>query len=376
MQTRWRKLAGWYHGGLLTALPWIAWWRPEWAPVVTAGALGLHLSATRNRRAEPWAGSAVTLSAAAFVLLNGGWETALGWALLAALVAAVARARPRGDGARPDIADSLAVGSWGIIFALSPRLIEPDFGGWLAPALLLYGAQRIARSGPPPSATPIPGAPLREVRGTYTLESVVVNGPDGLPRSVPLELELRAGDSLAVLCDAPAEGAILSEVLCGRRTPSKGQVMVDGSPLRVDDRIVALVARGEAFLSAGLDENLAVLCDRPLDRSTLEAVHETCSLAEVKKALGGRRLAPDGSPLSAFHRMLVLVARVVPSSYRLFVVVDPVPWVNEVRGELWRNAVVRASVGRTSVWITSDRDLAERAGLVMEYRHGALRGVE
>ena len=53
-----------------------------------------------------------------------------------------------------------------------------------------------------------------------------------------------------------------------------------------------------------------------------------------------------------------MVARVIPSSYHLLVVVDPMPWVNAVRGELWRSAVVRASVGRLAIRPTSDRDLA------------------
>jgi hypothetical protein len=52
------------------------------------------------------------------------------------------------------------------------------------------------------------------------------------------------------------------------------------------------------------------------------------------------------------------------------------PWVNPVRGELWRAAVVRASVGRTSIWITPDRELAERATQRMVLRNGALRQVE
>jgi len=77
--------------------------------------------------------------------------------------------------------------------------------------------------------------------------------------------------------------------------------------------------------------------------------------------------------LSSFHRLLVLTARVVTSSYRVVVVVDPMPWVNAVRREIWRKAVVRASVGRTAVWITADRELASRAVHVMELRHGALR---
>jgi hypothetical protein len=67
---------------------------------------------------------------------------------------------------------------------------------------------------------------------------------------------------------------------------------------------------------------------------------------------------------------------VIPSAYRVLVVVDPMPWVNAVRGEIWRKAVVRASVGRTSIWITADRHLAEHADRVMEYRGGALRWVE
>ena len=57
----------------------------------------------------------------------------------------------------------------------------------------------------------------------------------------------------------------------------------------------------------------------------------------------------------------------------MVVVVDPMPWVNAVRGELWRSAVVRASVGRTAIWLTPDRDLAARASHVVEYRQGALR---
>ena len=107
----------------------------------------------------------------------------------------------------------------------------------------------------------------------------------------------------------------------------------------------------------------------------MTAIREACSLNEVVEALGDRSLESDGSPLTPFHRLMVLAARVIPSSYHLMVVVDPMPWVNAIRGELWRSAVVRASVGRTSVWLTPDRDLAVRANLVLEYRQGALRPV-
>ncbi|MDX2438127.1 MAG: hypothetical protein QNL88_13880 [Acidobacteriota bacterium] len=373
MKIPWPMVAGWYHAVLLTVLPWVAWQRPWWAPVVAAGAIVVHLPVSRDRASEPWAGVVVALSALLFIGIRGSWEIGLGWFLLAVLVAAVARVRPRRDGSRPDAADYLAVGCWGVVFALSPRLVAFDHGGWLAPAVLLYAAQRLARSGVSVVGAVAPGAPDREVRGTLGLNSVVVAGPDNLPRSIPLELELRAGDSLAILCDAPDEAALLAEVLAGRRSPASGVLTVDGSPLRAGDRLVAMVAPGEPFVPGGLNVNLAALSDRPLDRAAVAAVREACSLTEVAEELGDRPIAVDGEPLTAYHRILVLVARVIPSPYRLLVVVDPMPWVNAVRGELWRTAVVRASVGRTSIWITPDRDLANRAALVMEYRQGALR---
>ncbi len=377
MQIPWPLIAGWYHAVLLASLSWLAWWRPWLAPIAAAAALAGHRSARGSRAAEPWASAAVALSGASFVVFRAGWGIALGWLLLAGLVAAAAHYRPRRDGGRPDAADLLAVGGWALAFALAPPLIAADHGGWLAPALLLYAAQQAARSPIPVSHDEARlGPPSHAVRGTLSLDRVVVGGADGLPRSLPIELDLLAGDSLAILCDAPTEAALLAEVLAGRRPPLSGRVVVDGAALAPGDRLVAVAAAGEPFVAGDLDRNLAALADGPPARATLGAVREACGLAEVDGVLGGRAIVPDGEPLAAFHRLLVAVARVIPSSYRLVVVVDPMPWVNAVRGEVWRAALVRASVGRTAVWITPDRELARRATRRMEYRQGALRPVD
>jgi len=373
----WSVIVGWYLAVVLAALPWVAAWRPAWAPVMVAAALVVYRVVDRSRATEPWSSAVVALSSLVFLLLRGGWEIAVGWLLLAALVAAVARALPRRDGARPDAADYVAVGGWGVVFALAPRLVALDFGGWLAPALLLLAARRLARSrGAEATGAAAPGPPSREVRGTLSLDGVVLAGHDGLPCSVPLDLELRAGDSLAILCDAPDEAGALADVLSARKGPHAGEIAVDGSPFEGGSRLVAMVAPGETFIAGDLVGNLAALCDRPLQRGEVAALREACSLNEVVTALGDRPLAADGSPLSPYHRLLVLAARVIPSSYHVVVVVDPMPWVNAVRGELWRSAVVRASVGRTAIWLTPDRDLAARASQVVEYRQGSLRRAE
>ena len=132
----WFAVVGWYHAALLGALVWAAAWRPAWAPVMVAAALVVHRLVDRSRAAEPWSSAAVALSSLLFLFLRGGWEVAAGWLLLAALVAAVAHTLPRRDGVRPDAADFLAVGGWGVVFVLAPRLVGFEHGGWLAPALL------------------------------------------------------------------------------------------------------------------------------------------------------------------------------------------------------------------------------------------------
>ena len=375
MKNTWVEVASWLQAAAMAALAWVAVWNPAWAPVVVASALGLHWLTIRGDGAEPWASAVVVLSVVVFLVLHGGWEVAVGWGLLAALAAAVARSLPRRDRSRPDAADFLAVGGWSVVFILAPRLVGVEFGGWLAPGVLLYAALCLGRTGTDIIEKELVGPPSREVRGTVSLNSVVIAGPDELPRSVPIELELRAGDSVAVLCDAPEEATALADILSGRRAPHSGEISIDGAPMKVGERLVAVVAPGADLVAGDLLTNLSILSEARLDRGAVAALHDACSLNEVTEALRGRRLTGDGTPLSPYHKLLVLAARVIPSPYRVLVVVDPMPWVNAVRGELWRSAVVRASVGRTAIWLTPDRDLAARASLVLEYRQGALRQV-
>jgi ABC-type transport system involved in cytochrome bd biosynthesis fused ATPase/permease subunit len=269
----------------------------------------------------------------------------------------------------------VGLAGWAAALAVRPELMGIEHGGWMAPLVLLVAGRRlavvIAAASTMAVLEPLP--PTREVRGTVSLRRVVAGGPDGLPRTVPIDLELRAGSSLAVLCDTATDRGLLAEVLCGRRPPLAGELSVDGVPLDRRDRLVAVVAPGERFVPGSIEGTLGSLCEAEPDRATVVAVTEACGLDEVREALGDGVLAVDGAPLEPFHRLLLLAGRVIPSHYRVVVVVDPMPWVNPVRGERWRSAVVRASVGRTAFWLTADRDLAARADHVVEFRQGALR---
>jgi hypothetical protein len=372
------RLAGWLLVTGLAVLPWASLWSEAGTVTLAAVVMLLYRPGRRSLASVPWPVTVVVASSAACAAVATGWASAGGWILLAAAVVGVGALLPGSWAGAVTAADAVAIVGWGGAFVLRPQLLEPGPVGWLAPGvglvaarLLVRGLRRRAVTGADRTLSP----PDRSVRGTLSVRSAVVPGADGLPRSVPLDLEVRAGSSVAILCEDPADGHALSGVLAGRRPPLAGEVVVDGVPLVPGDRVVAVVGLGEPFIPGDLEENLAAFLDEPIDDGALAAVRETCGLHEVAAALGRHDLAPDGSPLTAYHRLLLQVARVLPSPYRVVVVVDPSPWVSPDRSDAWRAAVVRAAVGRTAVWITEDRQLARRADSTLQYRSGALRAV-
>jgi hypothetical protein len=345
---------------------------------VAAALVAGMLLAGRGRAAGPWPGAACVASALIFLALRGGLLVTVGWLLLAAAVAALAWPGGRRGGAMRLASALVGLTGWSIALLAVPGLVTVERGGWLAPAVLLLAAREVvvsavwayaAASGP---LQP----PTREARGTLSVRSLVVAGTDGLPCSVPLELELRAGDSVAVLYAAEGEAWALAETLAGRRRPAAGEVAIDGTPLEAGDRLVAVVAAGEPLVAGGLEDNLTALCDEHPGRSTIGAVIEACGLDEVAEALDGAPISADGAPLELVHRLQLAVARVIPSDYRLLVVVDPSPWADAHRRMHWHRSVVRASVGRTAIWFTADRELASRADRAVVLSHGNLRRLD
>ncbi len=371
---------GWFHAAAVIALPWVWVFRPAWVAAVAVLIVAVHRAAVESKEGEPWRSSAVTFSAFLALVVGGGWAVAGGWVVVALAIAVCVWSFPKNAGwGRPDVIDVAAGAALAGAFAMQPELLLPRHGGWVAPIILILGARRLAtcvsQASRRPSVADTLRAPTRDVRGTLSFSGAVA-GSDGLPRTIPLELEIRAGVSLAILCDDGVESRDMADALTGRRAPVDGQYCIDGVPPDADDRLVAVVSLAEPFLAGGLGESVAALCDAPLNSDQKAAVWEACALSDVEEALMGAPIREDGRPLDPHHRLMVQLARVAVSHYRLLVVVDPMVSVNPVRSELWKAGVVRASVGRTAVWVTPDRELAQRAERVMVLRHGTLRPFE
>jgi len=364
----------WLAAVLLAAVPWLVRYQPAAAPLAAALSLALD-PPWRLRGPQPFfRHGLVALSALAFLLMDAGWRVGGAWLLLAAVVAAAAWWSWRRGGPRPDAGDAVLLLGWGGAFLVHPATLLPQGGGWLAPLLLLISLRRLvdAAAGPAAAKVPVPVPPSREVEGFVELEGVVLRGEDDLRRSAPLHLDIRPGQSVAVLCDVAEDSELLALTIAGRRKSLEGRVLIDGAESRSGEAVTAVIAPGEPFVAGSVDDNLAACVTGELSDAARAAVEEACSLDDVRAEVAGSGIAADGSPLSPFHRLLLQTARIIPSHYRILVVIDPEPWVNRVRAEMWRSAVVRASTGRTAVWITPDRDLASRAEHCLEWRHGRL----
>ncbi len=368
------RVLAWLSVAALAALPWAALRAPWLAPAVAVAGV-VSAAPWRPRRGADPEGSLLEAGSAGLAIWSVSHEALPGWLALAAVVALVGWAGTRRPVPRPDAADLVALVGWGGAPLIRPEIVAHP-GAWVAPAVLLVAARRIALPARRRAGPGLPGPPAREVRGRLVLDGVVAPDENGLPALPPLDLEVAPGESVALVCDDPSTLAPVVEVVAGRRAPAAGTVTVDGEAPDPAAPVVAVVARGERFVPGDLESNLAALREQELEPAAALAARESCALDTVERALDGCELDAEGEPLGELERLLVLAARVLVSAYRVVVVLDPVPWVNAARGEAWRRAVVRASVGRTALWITADRELARRAHRTVLLRAGAWQEVE
>jgi predicted ABC-type transport system involved in lysophospholipase L1 biosynthesis ATPase subunit len=314
--------------------------------------------------------------------VNGGALVVVGWCALLALVVGLTWLQAAGSVASwPYLGHTLGLLGWGGAIAVRPELLSWQRGGWIAALLAVVVAPRLVAKRRADSAGEqgrALGPPRREVEGRLALDQVVLGDGAGLTLTPPWDVRIAAGESLALLCDdGPIREAVVA-VMAGLRPPVSGRVVIDGVPLEPDDRLVAVVAPGDPFIAGSLVANLGALAGRELEPAQVRAAVESCGLSDARDRLGEGDLDPSGAPLEPAERMLVAVGRALVSHARIVVVADPRPWVDEAAAEQWRRAIVRASVGRTALWLTTDRQLARRAdrrgtvtGGRIDWDHGA-----
>jgi ABC-type bacteriocin/lantibiotic exporter with double-glycine peptidase domain len=200
--------------------------------------------------------------------------------------------------------------------------------------------------------------------------SLVVANKSVLQR---VALDVPAGAKVAVCGPGGAGKSMLLDVLASLRSPTGGNVELDGCDLRLLDlasvREEVLLVRGADFVDGSILDNLRLLRQQAPLEEVAAAVADV-HLTEVVRALPdglGTAMQPSGAPLSASQGRRLALARALVASPRLLVLDETLDVLGVDRAA--KLAILDRVLARDAPWTvvvaTSDADVIARCSDVL-----------
>jgi thiol reductant ABC exporter CydD subunit len=269
------------------------------------------------------------------------------------------------------------------VLVLAPELYLPlrQLGAqYHASADGLAVADRILDLLDAPAATPAGGArtPPSPAEATVCLEGVSFAYParPGLVLD-GLDLELRPGETVAVVGASGAGKSTVAELLLGLLEPTAGRVVVGGIDLaacRMDEWRcqVAWVPQRPAILRATVAENIRVADPEAPDAEVRDAAVLAGADAFVRSLpLGYETVLGDGGrQLSAGERRRIALARAFLRRAPLVVLDEPTADLDPAAADVIAEAVERLRSGRTMLLIAHRPELVRHADRIVRLQGG------
>ncbi|KRW57688.1 type I secretion system permease/ATPase [Pseudomonas sp. TTU2014-080ASC] len=151
------------------------------------------------------------------------------------------------------------------------------------------------------------------------------------------DLEIRAGERVAILGRNGAGKSTLLQLLSGLATPEKGMVSLDGLSLPLIDpsdvrRDVGLLSQSSTLFYGTLRENVTLGCPQASDDEILKAMKLSGSLTLLEVLPDGldHVLMEGGKGLSGGQRQSLLLARTLIRNPHVLLLDEPTAWLDEV----------------------------------------------
>jgi putative ABC transport system ATP-binding protein len=237
-------------------------------------------------------------------------------------------------------------------------------------------ASRLEPAGASRGAAPQPARTVLEARGV-TKE---VSSPEGTLTIVDdVSFAVGAGESIAIVGSSGAGKSTLLAILAGLDTPSRGQVLLNGTDLTALDEDGRAAARardvGFVFQSFHLVPSLTALENvmLPLELAGHADARRTARAALDEVGLGSR-VSHYPRQLSGGEQQRVAIARAFVGRPAVLFADEPTGNLDTATGARIAEMLFRANQasGTTLVLVTHDRELARRCGRVLELDAGKL----
>jgi ATP-binding cassette subfamily B protein len=211
-------------------------------------------------------------------------------------------------------------------------------------------------------------APLVEVRGDLSFEHVTLTFDRGGPVLEDVSLDVRAGETLAIVGPSGSGKSTLADLLLRFQDPDSGVVRLDGRDLRTlrlaDLRsAIALVDQEPVILHASLAENIRYARPQASDAEVADAARQAAldafveTLPERYATIVGER----GMALSAGERQRVAAARAFLTRPAVLILDEPTAALDPLTEQRLVRGYETVMRGRTVIVITHRADVATRA---------------
>jgi ATP-binding cassette subfamily C protein len=194
-------------------------------------------------------------------------------------------------------------------------------------------------------------------------------GEAATPVVTDLDLELPAGEHIAIVGASGIGKSTLAGLLTGLLRPREGRVLLGDTPVdtlapEARRRLITLIPQQSYVFGGTVRENLSLLTDAATD-AELSAATDAVGATDLLRRLGGLdgEIAHGGGALSSGERQLVALARVYASTARVIVLDEATAYLDPAAEARAEQAFARR--GGTLIVIAHRLSSALRANQVL-----------
>ncbi|WP_456387480.1 ABC transporter ATP-binding protein [Desulfolithobacter sp.] len=224
---------------------------------------------------------------------------------------------------------------------------------------------------------PRPVRPSR-VRGRIFFEHVTFGYQEEDLVLRDFNLEVRAGESIALVGSTGAGKSTILSLLVRLHDPLRGRILLDGVNLRVFDlhylrRVIGVILQEVFILPDSLETN--IILDDPLDRDRLDRVIRLAGMEEFVAGLADglkTRIGETGRTLSVGEKQMLGFARIHYRNPAVLIFDEATASVDTQTENLLEQAMNKAFQGRTSIIIAHRLSTIRRVDRVVVLEQGEI----